>query len=188
MSVKLLALAASSRTESLNRSLLALAIKEAERAGATITMLDYATCDAPLYRDEAGATLPAGAQVLSAALRAHDGLILASPEYNWSIPGELKNLIDWLSTDPTMPLNGRTALLLCATPSSRGGIIGLQQLSVPLEHLGMWVYPRLIGIGGADAQLQHGVLCDPKDQQYLASCVTDFVARTNAWKKVSHAS
>ena len=182
MSIRLLALAASSRNESLNRSLLALAVTDAE-----VTVLDYATCDAPLYRDEPGASLPPGAATLSAALRAHDGLILASPEYNWSIPAELKNLIDWLSTDPTAPLNGRTAILLCATPSIRGGIMGLQQLSVPLEHLGMWVYPRLIGIGDAQNQLQGTSLRDAKDREYLTRSVTDFVAHTKAWKRNSHA-
>lgn len=175
MSVSLLALAASTRPDSLNKRLLAHAIAHANAAGAMVTLFDYADCMVPLYLDEEGAALPAGIEKLSAALRLHDGLILASPEYNWSIPGALKNVIDWLSIDSAAPLKTRHALLMCASPSVRGGILGLHQLSVPLNHLGMHVYPHLIAIGDAANQLgsiDHAV---SKDGLFLKECVTDFV-------------
>lgn len=173
---KLLALAASTRPDSLNKRLLALAVTEAEKIGATVTVLDYAQCDAPLYQGEDTTTLPAGAKRLSEALQAHDGLLLASPEYNWSIPAALKNLIDWLSIDPAAPLKGRGALLMCASPSIRGGILGLNQLSLPLAHLGMYVYPHLIAMG--DAQTQLAANTAGKDHLFLQQCVTDFVRVT----------
>lgn len=186
MSVKLLALAASTRAGSYNRRLLSIAIAEAQAAGAEVTMLDYAQCEAPIYHGEPR-EIPPGAQVLSQALRAHDGLLLASPEYNWSVPGGLKNLIDWLSTDPTLPLKNRTALLMCATTSQRSGIMGLQHLRVPLELLGMWVYPQLVGIGDAQHRLGDIALTLEKDKQHLTSCVTDFIATTRALREVAHA-
>lgn len=175
MSIKLLALAASTRANSLNKKLLAIAIAEAKKAGAEVTVLDYAQCDAAIYRDDKSQPFPDGAKRLSEALSAHDGLLLASPEYNWSIPGGLKNLIDWLSTDRTAPLKNRGALLMCASPSVRGGILGLSQLSVPLNHLGMFVYPHLVAIGDADSQLTDAGIGNKKDAKFLAECVTDFV-------------
>ncbi|MES2985176.1 MAG: NADPH-dependent FMN reductase [Pseudomonadota bacterium] len=177
MTLKLLALAASNRAESLNKRLLALAVVQAQKAGAEVTVLDYAACASPLYEGEDSATLPNGAKRLSEALLLHDGLLLASPEYNWSIPAALKNLIDWLSIDAAQPLKGRSALLMCASPSVRGGILGLNQLSLPLAHLGMYVYPHLIAIGDANEQLS-GAGINAKDQQFFHQCIDDFVRVT----------
>jgi NAD(P)H-dependent FMN reductase len=134
MTPKLLALAASTRHDSLNKKLLAFATKDAQKAGAEVTTMDYAECDASLYRNDEAQAFPEGAKRLSDAVAAHDGIILASPEYNWSMPGSLKNLIDWLSVAKPMPLKGKSALLLCASPSVRGGILGLNQLSLPTPH------------------------------------------------------
>lgn len=176
---KILALAASTRAGSLNKRLLAIAIAQAKAAGATVTEIDYAACDAPLYHGEDKPTIPANVAMLSAALREHDALLLSSPEYNWSMPGALKNLIDWLSILPEAPLKGRHALLLCASPSVRGGILGLNQLSLPLAHLGMYVYPHLIAIGNAESELGDGKIHNSKDQKFLTHCVTDFVRIAN---------
>lgn len=182
MTVKLLALAASTRAGSHNKRLLELAAAEAARAGAEVTVLDYAACDAPVYHGNHDGPMPDGAALLRNSIASHDGLILSSPEYNWSIPGGLKNLIDWISTDKSDPLKGRTALLMCASPSSRGGISGLQHLQVPLEVLGMWVYPQLIGIGNATTQVTANGIAHAKDQQHLTNCVKDFVIKTKALK------
>ena len=154
----LLALAASFRSHSLNRRLLNIATSLAKDTGARINELDYTACETPLYREEPDGT----------------------PEYNWSIPGGLKNLIDWLSVDPRAPLAGKTALLMCASPSVRGGIVGLQQLRVPLEHLGMIVYPHAIGIGKAEIQFSDTRLMSDKEQNFLQTCVNDFVRITKA--------
>lgn len=179
MTTKLLALAASTRAESVNKKLLAIAVTHAEAAGAQVTVMDYNDCDASLYRNEDTQPYPEGAKRLGDAIAAHDGVILASPEYNWSIPGSLKNLIDWLSVARPMPLKGKHALLLCASPSVRGGILGLNQLSLPLAHLGVHVYPHLIAIGNAESELTDAGIANEKDKKFLAECVTDFVRATN---------
>ncbi len=180
MSVKLLALAASYRSNSLNRTLLAHAVAEAQKLGAEVTTLEYEACEAPLYRGE-HTELPAGAKLLADALLAHDGLLLASPEYNWSVPGSLKNLIDWISVDDRAPLKGRTAMLMCASPSVRGGISGLQHLRVPLELLGMFVYPQMVGIGS----MKNANMLRDKDKKHLEACTQDFLRITGA---ISHAN
>lgn len=180
MRPRLIAFAASYRTESYNQQLLALAVREAEAAGAEVTVLDYASLEAPFFRDtdENGVALPKGIERLAQALLAHDGLIVASPEYNWSMPASLKNLIDWLSVDPRAPLTGKTALLLTATPSTRGGITGLTQLRTPLMHLHVWVYPQLIGIGQCETALSAKGFTNERDRAYLHMHMAAFIAMT----------
>ena len=183
---KLLAFAASYRRPSLNRQLLDIAVTEARANGATVTVLDYETMEAPIYRGEAVADhLPEPVEIFSKALQTHDGLLIATPEYNWSIPGGLKNILDWLSVDPRSPLNNKTALLMCASPSIRGGMSGLQALRTPLECMGCWLYPQVVSVGRAQEQLQPERLARESDQQHLLYCVTDFLRATNAL--VNHA-
>ena len=186
---KLLAFAASHRAESLNGRLLALAVAHARTCGAEVTVRNYAEYDAPLYRGETKGTapLPAGATKFSADLAAHDGLLIATPEYNWSIPGGLKNLIDWLSVDPRAAMMGKPALLMCASPSVRGGITGLQHLRTVLEVLRMWTYPQLIAIGRAHEQVSDTQLVNAADHQHLTSSVADFVRATAALNGGAHA-
>ena len=181
---KLLALAASTRADSLNKKLLSVADAQAEAAGARVTVLDYKEYETPFYHGEHTGPIPNSAAHFAAAVKAHDGILLASPEYNWSIPGGLKNLIDWLSVLEKQPFHGKTGLLLCASPSIRGGISGLQQLRVPLEVLGLWVYPQMIGIGDAVNQIGEQGLARAKDQQHLATTVTDFVRNTAAMRSI----
>lgn len=189
MTVKLLAFAASHREGSLNAQLLAMAVSAAQAQGAEVTVRDYAAYDAPLYRGETKrATLPEGAERFSTDLLSHDGVLMAVPEYNWSIPGGLKNVIDWLSVDTRQPMSGKTALLMCASPSARGGITGLQHLRTVLEVLRMWTYPQMIGIGRAQEQLGSGAtLSNAADHQHMVSCVADFVRATAALKGAPHA-
>lgn len=175
---KILTIAASFRPDSLNKALVTIADKELKTL-ASVTDLPYAQCDSPTYKDT-DSTLPEGAKRLADALLAHDGFVLATPEYNWSIPGGLKNLIDWLSVDPRDPLAGKVALLMCASPSSRGGISGLQQLRTALQVLGCWVYPHMISIGNAKEQMHAGALAKTKDQHYLSTCLREFVKATGA--------
>lgn len=174
----ILTLAASFRSDSLNKELLAIASGELART-ARLTELDYEQLDAPNYKGVDGA-LPKGAKLFADALLKHEGLVLAAPEYNWSIPGGLKNLIDWLSVDRREPLKGKVALLMCASTSSRGGVSGLQHLRITLQVLGCWVYPHVISIGTAKEQMHGGKLVNPKEQQYLAECIHDFVRATEA--------
>lgn len=178
MRVKLLSLAASFRTDSLNKLLLQHASKEAELLGATVETIDYAACDAPSYREDSAVTLPPGVEYLRAAITRNHGILLAAPEYNWSMPGSLKNLIDWLSVAPTPVFKGKSILLFSASPSARGGVVGLTQLRVPLEVLGAFVYPQLIAIGKANQYLTESGIAANKEATFMAECLSDFITRT----------
>jgi chromate reductase, NAD(P)H dehydrogenase (quinone) len=79
--------------------------------------------DFPLYNaDIQNSTgFPAPVQNLTEAVRAADGVIFVSPEYNYSIPGGLKNAIDWVSRTPNQPFAGKPVALISATGGMLGG-------------------------------------------------------------------
>jgi NAD(P)H-dependent FMN reductase len=80
---------------------------------------------------------------------ANDAFIISSPEYNGSMPGLLKNAIDWVSRFRPQPFNERHALLMSASPSMVGGNRGLWSIRVPFEHLGARVFPDMFSLAMA---------------------------------------
>ena len=149
--VHVLLMSGSLRSASLNHQLVQLAAAAAERAGATTDLARIAEFDAPFYDGdrERESGVPDGAQRFCERLKAADALVIASPEYNASIPAVVKNLIDWVSRVRPQPFNGRQALLMSASPSMAGGNRGLWSLRVPLEHLGTRVYPDMFSLAQA---------------------------------------
>ena len=96
--MKILAFAASVRTGSVNRKLIQLAAESAREKGAAVDLAEYREFDMPLYDGdlEAESGVPDGAVEFKRRLEAADGLMISLPEYNHSIPGTLKNTIDWV--------------------------------------------------------------------------------------------
>jgi len=164
--VKALVLAASLRKGSLNDRLARLAASVATQKGATCDVATMEDFDCPSYDQdvESGEGLPHGALQLRERLVAADAFIIASPEYNASMPGVLKNVIDWVSRYRPQPFNGRQGLLLSASPSMVGGNRGLWALRIPLEHLGARVYPDMFSLAqahqafGADERIADAAL------------------------------
>lgn len=146
--VRVLLFDASLRSDSYNRRLAALAEGVVQRLGAKATRRTIADFDCPLYdqdlEQEKGVT--PGALALRDELLACDAFMLASPEYNASMSGVVKNLIDWTSRIRPQPFNGKQCLLMSASPSMAGGNRGLWALRVPLEHLGARVYPDMFSL------------------------------------------
>jgi NAD(P)H-dependent FMN reductase len=146
-----LVFAASLRAESLNRKLASLAARAAERYGAAVDLASMRDFDVPLYDGdlEAAQGIPSGAKELQRRLTRSDAFIISSPEYNGSMTGVLKNLIDWASRFRPQPFDGRHGLLLSASPSLAGGNRGLWALRVPLEHLGARIFPDMFSLAMA---------------------------------------
>jgi NAD(P)H-dependent FMN reductase len=149
--VRFLVLGASLGSRSLNNRLAELAARVVEQKGGIADRATIADFDCPFYDGdlEAETGPPVGARAFCDRLKSADALIVASPEYNASMPGAVKNLIDWVSRFRPQPFNGRQALLLSASPSMVGGNRGLWALRVPLEHLGMRVYPDMFSLAQA---------------------------------------
>src|SRR5690349_17531926 len=97
--IKVLVFGASLRADSLNRKLADVAARAAAANGAVVDRVSMRDFDVPMYDGdlEPSAGIPAGAKALQARLLENDAFIIASPEYNASMPGILKNLIDWTS-------------------------------------------------------------------------------------------
>ena len=176
--LNLLAFAASLRKESFNKKLLTLAVADAEAAGATVEVLDFADIVAPNYDQDTmdASGVPAPIAMLCAKIESCDGLLIASPEYNFSLPGTIKNVIDWVSRVRPVPLKGKTAMLLSASTGQVGGIRGLWQLRIPLEGLSVHVVPDMYTLPwGAKMFDENGALVEPERAERLKGMVGEFV-------------
>jgi len=136
--IRFLVFSASLRRESLNSKLAGLAAAAIATNGGDVDVASMRDFDAPSYdqdvQNEQG--FPPGAEEFRRRLEACHGFVVASPEYNASMPGVLKNAIDWVSRFHPQPFNERHGLLMSASPSMSGGNRGLWALRVPFEHLG----------------------------------------------------
>lgn len=149
--MKVLAFAASLKKTSLNRKLLALAAEIARAEHAEVDLAEFSEFDMPLYDgdEDQAQGLPPGGQELKRRVEAASALIISVPEYNYSIPGTLKNAIDWVSRARPMPWRGRSVFLMSASPSPMGGIRGLWQTRIPLEGCGAIVFPDMFALAHA---------------------------------------
>ena len=149
--VRFLVFASSRRAASYNAQLAALAAELIRAHDGTVDSGGMEEFDCPSFdqdvQDSDG--LPPGAHRLCQRIEANDAIVIASPEYNASIPGLLKNAIDWASRKRPQPFQEKHILLLSASPSMVGGNRGLWALRVPLEHLGARVYPEMFSLAQA---------------------------------------
>lgn len=153
--LRVLVFGASLRADSLNGRLAALAARVAAQNGATVDHAHMRDFDVPSYDGDAERKdgFPKGAIELRRRLLESDAFIVSSPEYNGSMPGLLKNVIDWTSRFRPQPFDGRHGLLISASPSMVGGNRGLWSLRVPFEHLGARVYPDMFSLAQAHKAL-----------------------------------
>ena len=140
---RILAFSGSARRESLNKKLLASVVAATRAAGGDVTVVDFKELPIPMYEgdleEEQG--IPANAQKLIDLIRQHDGLLIASPEYNSQMTPLLKNAIDWCTRADENPLEGKIAAVVSASPGMFGGIRSLTLARQLLIHLGCVVVP-----------------------------------------------
>jgi len=153
---RILVFAGSARSDSANKKLARLAASEAEAAGGKVTLIDLRDLPMPLYDGdlEAASGIPAEGRRFKALLKEHQGLIIASPEYNSSITGVLKNAIDWASRPepgepPLIAFKQKVALIMSASPGNLGGLRGLVHVRSILGNIEVLVLPEQIAISNA---------------------------------------
>jgi chromate reductase, NAD(P)H dehydrogenase (quinone) len=181
--VRFLVFAASLRRGSVNAQLAELAAACISAHGGQVDVAAMRDFDAPSYdqdvQHEQG--FPPGAEEFRRRLEACHGFVVASPEYNASMPGVLKNSIDWVSRFQPQPFNERHGLLMSASPSMVGGNRGLWALRVPLEHLGARVYPDMFSLAQAHkAFTAEGRLADEQLQQRFDTNLINFMDQVEA--------
>jgi NAD(P)H-dependent FMN reductase len=145
--IRTLVIPGSLRQSAYSKSLAALVSKILEECDSFSTVVDLSMYDIPLYNQDLEDTqgFPEGVTRLQTECIEHDLIIFVSPEYNGSIPGVLKNTIDWLSrTNPVLAgsvLQGKVTGLLASSPGRLGGVRVLRHLRDVLSHVGMIVLP-----------------------------------------------
>lgn len=150
---KILGFAGSYREHSFNKRVLAVAAEGARNAGAEVTIIDLRDFPLPIFCADGieNGEFDANALRLQDLMAAHDGFLIASPEYNGSIPGGLKNMIDWISRANDRfrmyePVKGKTAALITASPGQFGGLRCLAHLRGVLTVLGIHVLPMEVAV------------------------------------------
>jgi NAD(P)H-dependent FMN reductase len=170
---RILAFGGSLRRDSFNQKLAALAAEGAREAGAEVTLIALRDFPMPLFDQDLEAEIgkPAEAKRLKELFLSHQGLIIASPEYNSGYSAALKNAIDWVSRGdspderPISALAGKSAVIMATSPGGLGGLRGLIPLRMLLGNLGITMLPDQIAIPSAfDAFGPDGHLVDPKQE------------------------
>ncbi len=180
--MKLLIFAGSTRLQSYNRRLAAVAADLARAQGAEVTHLELADFDIPLYNAELEARgTPADVLRLKQTLADHPAWIVCTPEYNGSYPALLKNVIDWASSpvksdpawqDGMRSFRGKVVGMLSASPGALGGLRAQSHLAPLLLNLQCWVAPHAHALVRAgDAFDEQGQLKDPAARQQVQAVV-----------------
>ena len=178
----LLVFAGSARTHSVNRQLARAAAKLAQEAGAQVTLIELGDFDIPMYNaDLETRGTPADVLRLKQLLFDHPAWIIATPEYNGSLPGLLKNAIDWASSpvkaDPlwasgSKPFQGKVVGMLSASPGGLGGLRAQAHLAQLLLNLQCWVTPTAYALARAgEAFDAHGALVQDAQRKAVAAVI-----------------
>jgi len=159
---KILAFAGSTRKDSVNKRLAKISLYAAEKAGADTTFIDLLDYNMPLYNEDLLKKhgMPESVLAFKELLKSHNGFFIASPEYNGSLTGTLKNAIDWatIKADDEERMacwNGKIAGLLSASPGGLGGIRGLHHLRTILAGIGTFVLPNHLAVSNSTSNLQN---------------------------------
>jgi NAD(P)H-dependent FMN reductase len=185
---KILCFAGSLRRDSFNKKLVKIAMSGAKNAGAEVTFIDLKDYPLNVYDGdiEAEQGIPENAMKLKEIMLAHQGFLIASPEYNSSISGALKNAIDWASRPapgegPLACFKGKVAGIMAASPGALGGLRGLVHVRAILENIGVIVVTEQVAVSKANAAFnEDGSLADEKQNASvikIGARVADVTAR-----------
>ena len=160
-------IAGSLRAQSYNRKLLAAA---GELLPNDVRFILADISNLPLYNEDLESALPEAVVTLKQTVESAGGVIFATPEYNGSIPGVLKNVIDWLTRPRGQSsLNGKPAGIIGGTTGMFGAVNAQMHLRHILSLLNMYVIPQpLVLISQIQNKLDAaGHLTDETSQKFL---------------------
>lgn len=172
---KILAVAGSFRKHSFNKRILNIAVRAAREAGAEVTVLDMLDHPLPILNmdllNEQG--FDKNALKLQDIFMEHDGFLIASPEYNTSIPGGFKNLLDWVSRandkyKTNQVFAGKIGAIMAASPGQFGGVRCLNHLRAVLSLMGISLLPSEVAVPLAGSKFD-GDGVEIKDERTKAS-------------------
>ena len=190
---RILVFAGSARKDALSKRVARAAQIALLEAGAEATLIDLADYEAPLYNGdlEAAQGVPPVITQLLALFAAHDGLLIASPEYNGSMTPLLVNTFDWCSRvfAPPAPVAGLDLLankpvaIVGSSPGALGGLRALFHLRDLLGYLGMLVLPRQLAVGRShEAVTVEGHIIDERQRGAMLGVAAALVATATKLK------
>lgn len=183
--VTILGISGSLRRGSLNTAALRLA-RELAPPGVSIELADLSAI--PMYNEDVKAQgLPAPVEALRAQIRAADALLIATPEYNYSVPAVLKNAIDWASRPPDQPFDGKPIGIMGASPSQLGTGRAQYHLRQIFVYLNAFLLNRPeVMIAAAHTKFDaEGALTDAPSREFVAKLVTELAAWANRLKALA---
>ncbi len=180
---KILAFSGSTRRNSYNQAVVECAAQAAKDAGAEVTVINLADYAMPIFNEdeEAEYGIPERAQAFKQLMIEHDGILIASPEYNSSYPAVLKNAIDWASRkagdEPVLAAYKQKVVgLMAASPGALGGMRVLVVLRMLMQNLSCIVAPAQVAVGNvADKLDESGAISDEKTKKQLAKLAKQVV-------------
>ena len=168
--ITVLGISGSLRRGSLNTAALRAA-QELAPAGMAVELFEGMR-DIPPYDDDLRQEgYPPAAEAFRARIRAADALLIATPEYNYSVPGVLKNAIDWASRPPEQPFDGKPIAILGVAPGAIGTARAQYHLRQAFVYLNGMVLNRpevMIGQGPSRFDAE-GRLTDAKTREFVAA-------------------
>src|SRR4051812_6066302 len=173
--MKIVAVSGSTRRESHNTSLLRSAAELAPY-GVEIDLWDGLK-EIPHYDEDDEATPAPAVDALRAALAGADAVLLATPEYNSSIPGSLKNALDWASRPVAGgALRNKHVAVISASAGMFGGVWAGAELRKVLAAMGARVADVELAVGRAHEKVEDGVLVDDETRDRLRDVVEALAA------------
>ncbi len=166
--LRVLGIAGSLRSGSYNRGLIEAA-KELAPPSMAVESFDLTAI--PIYNEDLRqAGLPAPVVALREAIAAADALLIATPEYNYSIPGVLKNAIDWASRPPDQPFDKKPVAIMGASPARVGTARAQYHLRQCFVFLNAFVInkPEVMVAGAPDLFDDFGRLTDETTREFVA--------------------
>ncbi len=174
--MNILAISGSLRKQSFNSALLdAVKARAPEGIAIDIMHLDRV----PLYNQDLEAEYPAGAKELKDKILAADGIIIATPEYGRSIPGVLKNAIDWTSRPyGTSAWTGKPVYVMGATDGAVGTAVAQKEARADISVAGgiVLAQPEFYLAKFKEKADEAGRLTDPKTFEHIDKALAAFVA------------
>jgi chromate reductase len=179
--MRILGISGSLRRDSYNTRLLAAAA-HALPDGVELVRWNGLAAVPPFDEDAEAAPAPAAVADLRAAIAESDAVLFATPEYNGSVPGQLKNALDWVSRPyATNPLRNRPAAVVGASTGGFGAVWAQADLRRILVRIGARVLDTELGVTHADTRCdEDGNLIDDDVRHALADVVGELASHVHA--------
>ena len=183
--LKILIWPGSLRQGSFNRQLANVINSRLVEKGVETDLIEFRDFDMPLFNADIQEKngIPDATNALADRIVSSDGFVLVMPEYNFGVPGPVKNAIDWLSRIRPYPTAGKVCLLASAAPGQVGGARGIIALRPALSFMGAWLVPESFSLAQAsNAFSENNQLKNSELEKLLNDVIGKFIAAAGSFR------